>query len=305
MQTPVVFFIFNRPDSCQTVFEQIRNARPPKLYVVCDGPRPDRPDDRIKLQESQAILQKVDWDCQVSTNFAEQNLGCGKRISSGIDWVFSLEERAIFLEDDCVPDPSFFPYCEELLERYQDHPAIGMITGFNRHFGLKFGKASYFFSRCFSVWGWASWRRAWQGYDLLMRTWPEEKNQPAFRSLPYAKHAAKKLEETYQGKIDTWDYQWFFFNTIRHRLSVVPNVNLIQNIGYEGVHYTGRRPSILQRRTKTAIEFPLIHPNEIKQNLLADRIDNIISHYQPQQLLPQPIKRVLKKLLLKLEQAKQ
>ena len=176
LQTPVVLLIFNRPDTTERVFETIRQAKPPKLLVVADGPRADKPGEAEKCAAVRAILDRVDWDCQVIQNYADTNLGCRERVSSGLNWVFETVEEAIILEDDCLPHPTFFRFCEELLERYRHDDRIMTISGNNLQFGRPHTEDGYYFSRYTHIWGWASWRRAWRFYDLEMKAWPELRN---------------------------------------------------------------------------------------------------------------------------------
>ena len=128
---PVALFVFNRPDLTAQVFDVVRAAKPPVLFVSADGPRPDRPDDERLCRETREIVQSVDWPCEVHWNLRDQNLGCGPAMSQGISWVFEHVDRAIILEDDCIPDPTFFPFCDELLERYQDDSRVLQIAGSN------------------------------------------------------------------------------------------------------------------------------------------------------------------------------
>jgi hypothetical protein len=234
LQTPVAFLIFNRPDTTRRVFEAIRQARPAKLLVVADGPRPDRPDDAERCAAARAVLDGVDWDCEILTNFADANLGCKLRISSGLDWVFKIVAEAIILEDDCVPHPDFFPFCAALLEKYYDDERVMMIGGTNYlgHFDTPY---SYLFSRYFAIWGWATWRRAWQKYDLTLPAWETYKVQ---RLLSYhypqryvADYLTAMFDLAHQQRIDTWDIQWFYACLFNNGLSIVPRVNLIANIG--------------------------------------------------------------------------
>ena len=166
LSTPVAFIIFNRPDTTARVFAEIAKARPPKLLVVGDGPRANRDGEADRVAEARAIIKNVDWPCEVLTNFSTPNLGCKKRVSSGIDWIFEQVEEAIILEDDCLPDPSFFQFCEEMLARYRHDDRIAMISGDNFLFGQVPVPESYYFSRYCHIWGWASWRRAWKDYDV-------------------------------------------------------------------------------------------------------------------------------------------
>ena len=168
---PVVLIIFNRPKLTEVVFQAIREAKPPKLFLVADGPRPNRPDDIPRCAAARKVVEKVDWDCEVLRNYADENMGCGCRPASGITWVFSQVEEAIILEDDCVPSPSFFPFCQELLDRYRTDERVMHIGGMNWQSGHRRSPFSYFFSKYPQCWGWATWRRAWAHYDFTMRYW--------------------------------------------------------------------------------------------------------------------------------------
>jgi hypothetical protein len=172
LSTPVAFIIFNRPDTTARVFEAIRRAEPPQLLIVADGPRVDRPSDVERCAAARAVIERVDWDCEVLTNYAEANMGLADRVSSGLDWVFSLCDRAIVLEDDCLPDPSFFRFCDELLDRYRDDERVMAISGDNFQLGRRRTRYSYYLSRYNHCWGWATWRRGWQHYDHRMQLWP-------------------------------------------------------------------------------------------------------------------------------------
>ncbi len=243
LKTPVAFIIFNRPDFTARAFAQIARARPSKLLVVADGPRPDYPGEAAKCEAARGIVEAVDWPCEVMTNFAPSNLGCGKRVSSGLRWVFDSVEEAIILEDDCVPHQSFFPFCEELLSRYREDERVMMIAGTNYLERLDIPE-SYLFSRYFAVWGWATWKRAWEKYDFDMADWEvlREQNQvdSFYRQAYAAKHVTKMFDLVYHHRIDTWDIQWFYSCLFNHGLSVVPRVNLISNIGGAvGTHVVG------------------------------------------------------------------
>lgn len=155
-----VFPIFNRPDVTKKAFNEIRKVQPDILLVVSDGPSHHKQGEAEKCLETRAIIDQVDWDCKVLTNYSDVNLGCAKRILSGLDWIFGNFERAIILEDDCLPDPSFFPFCEELLERYKNDDRVMSISGQNSQFGRSRTSYSYYFSRYAHCWGWATWRRA-------------------------------------------------------------------------------------------------------------------------------------------------
>ena len=238
LDTPVAFLIWNRPALTATVFEAIAGARPRKLLVVADGPR--TAEEAMLCQQARAIVDRVDWECEVVTNFADENMGCKQRVSSGLDWVFSLVEEAIVLEDDCLPHPDFFPFCQELLRQYRDDERIMMISGDNFLPGQMNIEESYVLSRYFAVWGWASWRRAWKKYDLSMTGWETVKAQKQLNALysqGYARaHLSAMFDAAQQNEIDTWDIQWFYSCLFQHGLSVVPKGNLVSNIGVVGAH---------------------------------------------------------------------
>jgi hypothetical protein len=278
MDTPVAFLIFNRPDTTVRVFEAIRQAQPPQLLVVADGARPDRPGEAEQCAQTRAVIDRVDWDCQVLTNFSDRNLGCRQRLSSGLNWVFETVEAAIILEDDCLPHPSFFPFCETLLEKYRQDDRIFSISGQNVQWGKRWGSDSYYFSRYFHSWGWASWRRAWQHYDVQMKGWPDVKQQQFLQEILSDRRAVqyweRTFEETYSGKINTWDTQCLLTCWLNHMLCITPNVNLISNIGFgaAATHTamaSGTSP--YANMLTEAIPFPLQHPDWMVRHADADR----------------------------------
>ena len=277
LTTPVAFIIFNRPDTTERVFAEIAKAKPPKLLVVADGGRTSREGESEKVTATRAIIERVDWPCEVLTNFSDVNLGCKVRVSSGIDWVFEQVEEAIILEDDCLPDPTFFRFCQEMLNRYRDDLRVGMISGDNFQFGRSRNEDSYYFSKYVHIWGWASWRDRWQSsYDVDLKKWPFIRDgRWLIDILGNAKEASSWshiFEKTFQGKIDTWDYQWVFANWIEGRINVIPNVNLISNIGFgEGATHTVTLSSLANMLT-ASIVFPITHPVGILRNLTADMI---------------------------------
>lgn len=276
LTTPVAFIIFNRPDTTERVFAEIAKAKPPKLLVVADGARTNKIGEAEKVAATRAISQRVDWDCEVLTNYSEVNLGCKVRVSSGIDWVFEQVEEAIILEDDCLPDPTFFRFCQEMLERYRDDQRIGMISGDNFQFGHRRNSDSYYFSKYVHIWGWATWRDRWQNnYDVELKIWPVVRDGnyllDILGSTKEAESWSKTFESMYKGEIDTWDYQWVFANWIEGRVNVIPNVNLISNIGF-GVNATHTvRDSQLANLPVDKILFPIANPVGVFRNLQADR----------------------------------
>jgi hypothetical protein len=235
LATPVAFLIFNRPATTQRVFDEIARARPRKLLVIADGPRAGRSADRVNVAAARAIVERINWPCEVLKNYSEKNLGCRERVSSGIDWVFSEVEEAIILEDDCVPHPSFFSFCEAMLSRYRDDERIMHVSGDNFQQGVRRSRHSYYFSRIAHVWGWATWRRAWKKYDVQMPAWPELRFKGIARQMfPVPNQAAfweGILDDVHSGAVDAWDVQWVLTCWAHGGLSIVPELNLVSNIG--------------------------------------------------------------------------
>lgn len=236
LKTPVAFMVFNRPDTTEKVFEAIRKVKPAKLLVVADGPRPDKLGESEKCAAVRAIIDRVDWDCEILKNYSEVNLGCKHRIASGLDWVFDRVEEAIILEDDCLPHPTFFRFCEELLVKYRNDRRIMTICGSNVLTEWKSNIQSYHFSIYFNCWGWATWKRAWKYYDVDMKLWSEteikQRVRDALADRNQYLYRQKVLDKTYFGNCDTWDRQWTFSCLAHSGLSVIPSVNLISNIGF-------------------------------------------------------------------------
>jgi len=284
LKTPVAFLIFNRSDSAQKVFEEIRRSKPPKLLVVADGPRENVPEDRDKCLSARAVIDTIDWECEIFKNYADTNLGCKRRVSSGVDWIFDTVEEAIILEDDCVPHPSFFRFCEEMLQRYRDDERIMMISGDNFQFGRKRSQFSYYFS-CYShIWGWASWRRAWKLYDVTMEKWPKVRDAGQlndwFSNRRAVAYWEEQFEKTYAGEIDSWDYQWAFTCWLHGGLTVLPSVNLISNIGFSQ-DATHTKSSFSYRMMNVEpMTFPLHHPHNIDRDIIADNLTQKV-HYSP------------------------
>ncbi len=234
MNTPVLFLIFRRPEVTGRAFERIRAARPPRLYVAADGPRPGQAGERELAEATRnLVIEGIDWDCEVRTLFRDQNLGVREAISSAIDWFFEQEEQGIILEDDCLADPSFFDYCEELLERYRDDERVMHIGGncFLDDLDLE---ASYFFSRFPHIWGWATWRDAWARYSPTSPDFEAEFEaiRHSFSSPREEAYWHSTFSRYFDGGFDSWAYGWEF-SVWRHQgLAAYPTTNLVRNIGF-------------------------------------------------------------------------
>ncbi|WP_448380241.1 glycosyltransferase family 2 protein [Gloeomargarita sp.] len=273
LKAPVAFFIFNRPHLTAQVFAVIRQVAPKKLFIVADGPR--HAEEAVRCEQTRSLVAHIDWDCQVERNYAERNLGCRQRVASGLDWVFAQTDRAIVLEDDCLPNHSFFRFCDELLERYQDHERVMAITGNNHQRGREVTPYSYYFSKYFHCWGWASWRRAWQYYDVTMKLWPEFRDGGYVEFISDSKYETRywlqKFEQMYRGQIDTWDYAFMFACFSQSGLVATPRVNLVTNIGFgaEATHTHNPHSPLANMPTQELGE--ITHPPFIARNLAADQ----------------------------------
>ena len=272
---PIALLVFNRPDTTAMVFEAIRRIKPSKLLVVADGPRDDCPEEAEKCFAVRSIIEQVDWACEVKKNYSGANLGCRRRVSSGLDWVFEQVEEAIILEDDCLPHPSFFRFCEELLDYYRHDQRIAQISGCNFQFGLRRNEDSYYFSKYNHIWGWASWRDRWQGcYDVSILNWPEIRDGGWLADMhceaKEVAHWKKIFEQVFLGKINTWDYQWTLACWLQSRLTVLPNCNLVSNIGFDenATHTTSKNR--FADIPAEGIGFPLKHPVNIVRNRIMD-----------------------------------
>lgn len=296
MKAPVVLVIFRRPDSTRRVMSSIRQARPTKLLIIADGPRPDRVDEAKKCAAARAIVEQVDWDCEVLTNYSDVNMGCKKRLSTGLDWVFENVEEAIILEDDCLPHASFFNFCEELLNYYRDDQRVMHIAGNNFSLPGSILQESYYFSRLTYIWGWATWRRAWQYYDVDIKAFPQLAAQPGFIELLGSKSESQARISTwskvYKGMIDTWDYQWQLACLSQGAFTVVPNKNLVSNIGFNADSTHTANPNSPMSNLKTeAMGFPLVHPSFVIRDVKAD------AKYLKRAYDSRLVRRVWKKLL--------
>ena len=264
--------IFNRPDVTSRVFEKIREARPPKLYIAADGPRPDKPGEVELCELARKAAIDVDWDCEVKTLFRRRNLGCALACSSAISWFFQNEEEGIILEDDVLPHQDFFWFCDQMLEYYRHEPSICQITANNFQMGIKRGTASYYFSYFNHIWGWATWARAWKYYDHSLhglQRFLAVDLPTIFPSKEAIKYFSDAFQATKKGTISSWAYRWTFSLLKQRGLTVTPNQNLAKNIGFgiDGTHCTS--PSLWSCVEYSKIE-DIIHPDEIHVNPDAD-----------------------------------
>jgi len=295
----VVLFIYRRPETTVRVFEALRQVRPAQLFIVANAP--SRPQEQARCAQARQVVETVDWLCEVHRHYAEQHLSCKTRIVSGLEWVFNHVDRAIILEDDCVPHPSFFAFCTELLERYQDDDRIASIAGTAFHHARRPAQTSYSFSRYNLFWGWATWRRVWQSFDPQIRQWPSLRRAEVLRELFADERAIaywdRELQRVYEGH-DTWDWQWLLSQWLSDRVTVVPHTNLVSNIGF-GSTSTHTRDAFDWRanRPTEAIPFPLTHPERVALNAKTEQM--IQRRYYERPSNPRsPLERVRRRAIL-------
>ncbi len=273
LNTPILFIIFNRPDLTEQVFNEIKKQQPKQLFIAADGPRFDAHSDLELCKQTRSIINKIDWPCELKTLFRDQNLGCGKAVSSSISWFFDQVEEGIILEDDCLPNDSFFVFCETLLEKHRNNQTAMHIGGSNFHFGKKYSNTSYYFSAIPHVWGWATWRRAWRLYDFNLSDLNYFLNQNKIYNYVSDKKTYSFWFEIFckmnQKKIDTWDYQWQYAIWNNNGLAIIPSVNLIKNIGF-GSNATHTKEQHEFANMPTFEMQKIIYNDEIKINRVAD-----------------------------------
>lgn len=275
LETPILFLVFNRPDTTKQTFQLIRKARPFRLYVAADGPRSENEGEVAKIEEVRRIATAVDWDCEVMTLFCDNNLGCKMAVSGAITWFFEHEEEGIILEDDCVVDPSFFPYCESLLAKYRHDTRIMAISGDNFQKTQCRDGFSYYFSRYPHCWGWATWKRAWRLFDRDLVTWPGVKEKDLLYDIGagnehFVAYWRDIFDQCHAGRIDSWAYPWTYSCWIQRGLTVLPAVNLVSNIGFssEATHTNENSPHA--RLPRHRLQLPLSHPPCLVRDFHAD-----------------------------------
>jgi hypothetical protein len=275
INSPLLFMVFNRPDKTRQVWEQIKKAKPTKLYISADGPRATHPDDLIKCEQVKNIVTNIDWKCDVKYLFHNSNLGCSLAGKTAFDWVYSYEDRMIELEDDTIPSQSFFVFMDEVLEKYKDCEEIGYVTGQN-FMGIQSGSDSYFFSHYGGSSGWGSWKRVYEQWDFKL----EHINKA------YSKSFRKNFDSTFEYKFwlrsfenyvknggKTYDLQSVFLIFEKDLKQIVPNKNLITNIGFdiEGTNYfEGSDHNLFAFKERFELQ-KVIHPSSIKRNRKVDR----------------------------------
>lgn len=276
LDVPVVFCTFNRLECTKKVFEQIKAARPRKLYLVSDGARENVQGEAEKVNSVRKyLIGQVDWECEVCTDFANENMGCGKRISSGISKAFEKEDRLIILEDDCVVEQSFFRYCQELLEFYYDDERVSLISGFRSMAGSEELQNSYLFSAFAEVWGWATWKRVWDKYDYNIPLWERQKMTPYMRKVLNRKSRkayAQVFENVHSNTLSSWAYPLQYQIFSEQTLAVIPNRSMVCNIGFgEEAAHTKEKPAGVVIDQACEMRFPLRHPDKVIRDKAYDK----------------------------------
>lgn len=272
MTTPLLLLVFNRPDYTQKLIDALAIVKPSSIFVVADGPRINVDGETERCSEVRKIVTNLPWKCRITTLFREENLGCGQSVGQGITWFFEQVEEGIILEDDCIPHPSFFTFCTELLERYRDNESVVHIGGCNFQNGKKRGSADYYFSIYNHIWGWATWRRAWQHFEFDINPAGTEEMRNFVKPRAAWNYMQHQFEMVMNGTINTWDFRWTYACWKQRGLSVVPNVNLVKNIGFgEGATHTRGTDIRLSNLQIQAIHSPLNHPKKLELNRQADR----------------------------------
>ena len=260
-ETPVSLFIFNRPQTTERVFERIAEVEPPRLHVVADGPRASVESDPERCRAAREVTEQVDWDCEVSRTYADENLGLKRRFVTGLESIFSAEKRTIILEDDCVPNRDFFRFCEEMLDRYAEDERVWDVSGTNHLQRWRDEMQDYHFSNQGGIWGWATWRRSWEAYDPDMELWTDDHVRDRFRDViaddsQYA-YLRTVYGRAYHGESDTWAYPWGFARNINSGLSVVPSRNLVSNVGFGGDATNTTEAGPLSDLPRHSLSFPI------------------------------------------------
>jgi hypothetical protein len=266
-ETPILFLVFNRPDVTRKVFETIRREKPARLYIAADGPRPHKPHEWQVCADTREIVERVDWDCDVHKLYRDENLGCGRAVSGAISWFFSQVEAGIILEDDCLPDASFFPFCSEMLKRYQDNERVGSVSGNNFLPPGMNPAAPYSFSKYAQIWGWATWARFWKTYDFEL-SGEEEQWEEIIRRVNRMEYHARYWLEVFRamksGLIDTWDYQVIFSAWKADVVHIYPSRNLMSNLGYDKTAtHTNFESPLAGLKTATLTDFEVTLPVKV------------------------------------------
>ncbi len=276
MKTPVLFLLFNRPRETAISFKSIQSARPTRLFIAADGARANKKGEATLCEQARNVVRQIDWDCEVSHLMRDSNRGCELGVSEAISWFFSHVESGIIIEDDCVADIAFFEYCSHLLNVYKSDPHVGAITGNNFQKGTRRGSASFYASKYFHCWGWATWQDRWDKFDFTMTPSPSYPDAEIIRNFSSIEGEREYwlsiFRRVRQGKIKTWDYRWLYNLWKNRLLTITPQINLVQNIGFgENATHTRRGTSPAITSQCEIAEFTL--PVNLTADAIAQDID--------------------------------
>ena len=282
---PILLVTWRRSDTTTKLIDRLRKLRPSRLFIASDGARSDREQEQIDVATTRQVIETIiDWPCTIQKRFSPINQGCKAGVSNAISWFFENVDEGIILEDDILPDESFFPYCEEMLQKYRHDQRIGSITACNFQPENSSGMESYYFSRYVHVWGWATWKRAWSHYDGTMQHWPELRDSGWLKQLKssqrFSKFWGRKFNAVYSGQKDTWDYAWVYSSWKQGFLSCTPKSVLASNIGF-GNYATHTMNQISPLGEIKSITFPLIHPESVEIDSIADWWTQNIHYAKP------------------------
>jgi hypothetical protein len=280
LDVPVAMIVYKRLDKTKQSFAAVRSVAPKKLYIIADGPK-DAEDKKQVQAVREFIDSHIDWDCKVYRDYAPVNMGARYRMPSGMAWVFKKEDRAIFIEDDIKASPNFFYFCRDMLEHYKNDKRVAMISGCNLYPGDEsFGKDDISFSSFALTWGWATWRRAWQDYDVNIRNWPQLKRKNVLRKVMSAdtrRFFTVVFDDLQYHWYKIWDYQWYLMMWSNDRLGIVPKYNLVNNIGMGDE--AGEHPGDTQDKVDhisnvpmKVLNLPIEYPSWIKRNKAYDKM---------------------------------
>jgi hypothetical protein len=274
---PVLLLGFNRADLFSEVLMAVRAAAPRELFVSLDGPRAGNTADAERCAEVRGVAEAIDWAPAVHINARDGNLGCGRAVSSGISWALARVERLIVLEDDCLPDPSFFPFCDELLERFAADERVMQIAGCNWGAAAeRYGGFSYAFNSFAPVWGWATWRRAWEMYEYRLESWPRFKQSGLLDGIALGRRFRSMMRyewDVVHAGGGTWDHQWQYAVMRNNGLSVSPSHNLCVNLGLRAdATNLNEADFVFSKLPLESMEFPLRHPPEVARNPAVDAL---------------------------------
>lgn len=296
---PILFVFFNRKDIALKAFAEVRKTKASRIYLAQDGPRRNEEAETV-TDVRKAIIDAIDWQCEVHTLFREKNLGCSLGVKTAIDWLMENEEYGIVLEDDCIANNSFFRYMEDMLLNYKDDQRIGMVAGSNLIKGFK-PRFSYHFSRFKSCWGWGTWRRAWTNMDMDM-SWRKEHIKDVINNSGFnGEHNSKwyfQLKCIDHDYVSAWDWQWYFTLAAQNQLCIYPSVNLVTNIGNdaEATHTSFGVTAVESKELHFPLNRPVIVAPDVEFDRLFSRNENTM-YYIAIRYIPHSIKIFIKKLI--------